>query len=174
MILGDADNDGLPANVEDDACFVAGADTDPTNAFADQDADGYSNLDDLTTADGPCVEAEDYPVSAIFGPDVLYVPSNGDEVTITVASSRRDLRQIAASSVRITDISGADLSMPAFRWTVDKRGVGIARFDRQAVIQQVQSLDLVGQTISITIAGTSLSDGWTFSGSDMFVARPAN
>jgi CSLREA domain-containing protein len=168
-ILADADNDWLPANVEDDPCFPAGADSDPTNAFADYDNDGYSNLDDLYTNEGPCVPAHEYSVLATFGPDVLYVPSRGDTVSITVVSPRRKL--VAATTVRITDLSGAEVSIAATSWTVDKNGVGKATFNRQVVIARLTELGLVGQTVSVTVTGDS--SGWTFRGTDTFEAKPA-
>lgn len=175
VILADADNDWLPADVEADAtCFGANADSDPTNSFGDADGDGYSNVDDMLTDEGPCDPADAYTVFATFGPDVLYIPSSGDSVTITVTSPRRDLKQVAGSTVRISDLSGAVVSIPATSWTVDKKGVGVARFSRQAVSQMLTTLGLVGQTVTVTITGTSITHSWTLTGTDTFEAKVAN
>jgi hypothetical protein len=70
-------------------------------------------------------------------------------------------------------LSGEVVAIPNTGWTVDKSGVGVAKFDRQVVIQKLQQLGMTNTTVHYTIVGTSMQ-GWSFEGTDAAEAKPAN
>jgi len=160
----DADNDGIPAAVEEQSCFSAGADQDPLNAFADYDGDGIPNADDPE----PCIAATSYAATASFEAAQLTLKSNARFVTFSVQIPNRDLTQVDDASVRITTIADGDVSAdPAFanlKWAVSG-GVGTARFDRRSLVAYLIAHDIHDQTISIGLAGSSSSQNWSFTGS---------
>ena len=163
-IVTDADNDGIPATVESQACFRSG-DDDPLNAFVDYDGDGLVNANDPQ----PCTPAATSTAIVDFNPDPLPMPSSGTTVTVDVRVPGRSLAQILASSVRLTRIADADVSNdPRFQniaWTI-MNGVGTAKFDRQKLLQYLQSRNLHNRVITLTIAGRSGAPAWSFEGSD--------
>lgn len=165
-VLADADNDGIAANVESQSCFGAGADNDPLNADDDSDGDGIANANDPQ----PCVPATSYTAIADFNPDPFPTPSSGTTVTVEVRVPGRNVAQVLASSVRITRIADEDVSTdPRFAniaWSVTKQGVGIAKFDRQKLIQYLAGRDIHNRVITITVAGRSGAPPWSFEGSD--------
>jgi CSLREA domain-containing protein len=160
----DADNDGMPADVEGQSCFTTG-DNDPLNAYSDYDGDGIPNSVDPQA----CTPATSYTATADFNPDPLPVTSTGNTVTVNIRIPGRNVAQVIGSSVRITQIADADVSTdPRFQniaWTV-ANDVGTAKFDRQKLVQYLAGRNIHNRTISITVAGRSGAPPWTFQGSD--------
>ena len=179
-VLEDADNDGIPAPVDNrlpttdvqDCGTNTGGDSNPRNAYFDADRDGYLNGSDYILQDA-CVAATSYPANTVFSPDTLYIPSAGASVTMMVTLPLRDIRTVIGNTVRLHAISGEVVDLPNTGWLVDKNGVGIAKFDRQALIRKLQELGRVGTSTYFTITGTS-SQGWTFEGTDAADVKPAN
>jgi CSLREA domain-containing protein len=160
----DADNDGMPADVEGQSCFTSG-DNDPLNAYSDYDGDGIPNASDGQ----PCSPSASYSAIADFNPDPLSLdPSNG-VVTVSVNVPFRNVAQVLSTSVRLTRIADADVSTdPRFQnisFMVEK-GVGLAKFDRAKLIQYLIGRNIHNRTISITIAGRSGAPPWSFEGTD--------
>ncbi|MDQ3379964.1 MAG: right-handed parallel beta-helix repeat-containing protein [Actinomycetota bacterium] len=164
-VLTDADNDGIAANVESQSCFGAGADNDPLNADDDSDGDGIPNANDPQ----PCVPATSYTAIVDFTPDPLPTGSTGTTVTVEVRVPGRNIAQVLASSVRITRIADEDVSTDSrfanIAWTI-KSGVGIAKFDRQKLVQYLADRNIHNRVITITVAGRSGAPPWSFEGSD--------
>lgn len=160
----DADNDGMPADVESQSCFTTG-DNDPLNAYSDFDGDGIPNSVDPQA----CAPATSYNAIADFNPDPLPVTSSGNTVTVDIRIPGRNVAQVIGSSVRITEIADADVSSDPrfqnFAWTV-ANGVGTAKFDRQKLVQYLAGRNIHNRTISITVAGRSGAPPWTFQGTD--------
>ena len=172
-VVADADNDGIPASAEG----PCGSDTNARDAYFDTDHDGYLAQNDYALGGNPCVASTSYPADIVtFSPDTLYVPSIGTAVTMTVQLSLRDLKTVIRPSNGMNpvlkSISGVEVNIPNTGWTVDKNGLGVAKFDRQRVIQALQSLGLVGRTAYYTITGTS-TGGWSFEGTDAAEVKPA-
>lgn len=164
QILADSDNDGLSASEESQGCFASGGDSDPSNAYADNDQDGIPNVDDPE----PCKAASDYNATVRFSVDQLSLSSTATTLTATVRVPYRNLSQVVPSSVRISKVGGKDVSGDArfqnIGWSVNA-GTGTAVFDRQKIIQYLKSEGLTG-TVWFTISGKSLSPAWSFDGAD--------
>lgn len=144
------------------------ADQNPKNAFADPDGDGIPNVDDPA----PC-EAKTTPYNAVvdINPATLPVPSNGNNISVTIRVPYRNVAQVGSTSVRITSIAERPASIMALKWTV-ANGVGTAVFDRQKVIQFLQQKGVVNKTIWIVVEGSSASPSWSFSGRDSMKVVP--
>lgn len=164
VVLADADNDGIPAVVESQECFSSG-DSDPLNAFVDDDGDGLVDADDPE----PCEPASSYAGIADFNPATLAVRSTGGVATVDVRVPYRSISQILSSSVRIVSIADEDVSGdPGFQnlgWTV-VGDTGTAKFDRQKLIQFLSSRNLHDRVVTITIRGSADAQAWTFEASD--------
>jgi hypothetical protein len=163
VVKTDADNDGIPADVE--AC-IGGSDSDPLNAFGDFDGDGIPNQSDPQ----PCLAAASYTASEDFNPDPLPLTSTGSPVTVYIRLPSRNLAQIDPGSVRITAIAGEDVSTdPRFAstaWSVSG-GVGTAKFDRQKLFQYLTANGIKNRVISISVSGrSSILPQWSFDGFD--------
>ena len=175
-VLADADNDGIAQNVEEGqgSCITSvdgdpntSPDHDPLNAFADSDNDGFPNGSDAQ----PCVPATSYRAIADFNPDPFPVPSSGTTVTFDVSVPGRNMAQVQPSTVRLVEIAEIDVSsdtrLRQIAWTVDaKKNTANAKFDRQYLIGWLQSHNLVGKRVTLTIRGSSGAPSWTFEGSD--------
>jgi CSLREA domain-containing protein len=165
----DADNDGMPADVEGQSCFTSG-DNDPLNAYSDYDGDGIPNASDGQ----PCSPATSYSAIADFNPDPLQLGTSNGVVTMSVTIPSRNVAQVLSTSVRLTKIADEDVSTdPRFQsisWTV-QNGVGTAKFDRPKLIQYLLSRDIHNRLISITIAGRSGAPPWSFQGSDTVLVQ---
>lgn len=182
-ILGDNDNDGLWTGIEPTACGGSG-DDDPTNAYTDADGDGVPNLDeavvgsDLCVGNPPALKAS----TITFDPSTLYVPSNGNTVTVYVKVPGQNLAEVVGGSVRITRISGRGRGTydattdPAFfdftnlSWSVSGT-TGTAKFDRQALNSFLLVRNLVGTTVTVTVAGRSANPAWRFEGPATFTSK---
>ena len=157
QVLEDKDNDGVPVTTE--GCY-RGNDNDPNDAFGDFDADGVPNQQD----EDPCSARALYDGTADFDPDVLNYPSNGTGVSVSMMLSLRyrDITQVSGSTIRITRLGGKQVPPgdPAFNatgWAVAK-GVGTAKFDRQAIINFLcPSADKCqrDQMVWVTIGGSA-------------------
>ena len=177
FVIADTDHDGLPDVVESEC-------GDPNNAFdafGDDDGDGYNDLNDYAATDeGPCEDADFYPATATFDPQTLFVPSSGTSVTMTVRVPLRNLTAVDGSTVRLTEISGADVSTnPLFLntgWSV-RSGVGTAKFSRKAINDFLLANHMVGGKVWFTIEGTApstlTSPAWSFQGSASTNASPS-
>ena len=60
---------------------------------------------------------------------------------------------------------GEPLTAEDIAWTINN-GVGIAKFDRQILIQYLQSRNIHNRVITLTIAGQGGAPPWSFEGSD--------
>ena len=181
-IQPDKDNDGISGLVEQ--CYAGSGDPQPDdnpfNAYKDADEDGLRNVND----DAPCAPADFYEMIGDFDPDTLFIPSSGNPVTFYVKGTR-SLRDVDGLSVRLARIQGAAIQPtdPVFNgralsWTVGADGVGVAKFDRQALTQWIDDHNLEGTypLMVITGSGTSVFNGqsytWTFEAADTTHAKP--
>ena len=174
-ILADADHDGIAALLEAQSCFPAGADADPSNAFADYDGDHITNLDDAATPGGPCIPQPPEPVepphvaTVNFSPDPLPISTTRKVVTAEVGVAGHDLTEVVGAGVRIVRIAGADVSTnPAFvslSWSVTG-DTAMATFNRKALTSYLRSNKLLNQTVNIVVAGWAAGGAWSFEGTD--------
>lgn len=168
QILKDADNDGVTAANE--TC-AGGSDNDPFDTFADGDSDGASNGAD----EDPCVPRVVYEAFGDFDPNNLFVPSSGTPVTMYVRSSMRDLRKVLGPTVRITRISGNDVTdvpqLAAISWQALSPNQGIAKFDRAALTNYLFSNHLTNQYVTLTVGGSAAVEGWSFEATDAPLVR---
>lgn len=172
MVLTDADNDGIPA--DDEACYAGPSDptpdSNPFNAYSDFDGDGYLNVDD----EQACVAATSYQLTAHFLPRTINTGSDGTLAGLLVVTPYRNLNHVVASSLRVTKISGVDVSPsdPDFNGTVTSwnviAGVGIAGVNRQDLIDYLEREGLVDRFITVTLEGTGATGGipWEFEAYD--------
>ena len=101
----DADNDGMPADVESQSCFATG-DNDPLNAYSDYDGDGIPNSVDPQA----CTPATSYTAIADFNPDPLPIASSGQHGDGRHPHPGSQRGSGDRSSVRITAIADDDVS----------------------------------------------------------------
>ena len=169
-IVEDADNDGLTAAEEALGCitydpFYAGPDQDPLNAFRDDDVgggDGIPNVDDPDI----CTRATTYEATVDIDANMVLSQPLG-VITGFVQLRYRPITAVNGSTVKIASINGITANIPALRWSVDKNGVGIAKFDKQAVIGFLKDNDIGTGYALVTISGRSVGNTWTFQGSDL-------
>ena len=177
-IVEDADNDGLTATEEAQGCvtndpaFVEPPgylpDQDPLNSFRDGDLDGIPNIDDPAA----CTAASVY--EAIVDVDAEMVKSQPlGVITGFVKLRYRPITAVIGSTVRISSINDIPANIPSLRWSIDKNGVGISKFDKAAVIAFLNDHDIPNGLVLITITGCSTANcappptGWRFEGSDV-------
>jgi hypothetical protein len=162
-ILQDEDNDGLTIDEETLPCVASlgPPDQDPLNAFLDGDGDGIPNVDDAAI----CTAATSYEAIVDVDADMVKSQPLG-VVTGFVTLRYKPITQVVGSSVRITSINGKPANIPSLRWSVDKNGVGVSKFDKAAVVGFMNANGIGTGWAQITIAGGS-SAGWTFEGSDL-------
>lgn len=150
-IVADSDNDGM-TNAEEDAatCFSSSRNSDPTNAFDDNDKDGIVNVDDPK----PCASAVN--VTTDFEPNTLNLGSTGVPVTVRLSAtaSSGPMSAVDPTTVRITRIGGKEMSLPAQSWSVTG-GVGTAQFDRLSVNNAVRSLGVTSGYVAIVVSATA-------------------
>jgi hypothetical protein len=166
-IVEDADNDGLTAAEEALPCvtrdlFYTSNDLDPLNAFRDDDSDGIPNVDDVAI----CTAAALYEATVDVDADMVLSQPLG-VVTAFVQLRYRPITAVNGSTVKIASINGITADIPALRWSVDKNGVGIAKFDKKAVIGFLNDHDIDNGFVLVTISGRSVGNTWTFEGSDL-------
>jgi len=111
-------------------------------------------------------------VSVAFNPQTLYVPSNGNDVTVTVRGQGQNLGQVSASSVRIVTVGATTVSIPIDTaggggWSRNSDGSYTAKFSRQAVSCAMSQNGYVGFYVPVVI--TASGPGFTIRGFD-----PAN
>ena len=152
-ILKDGDNDLRPPGEcnENDA--------NPRDAFGDSDGDGIPDVDD----DNPCVSANNATVK--FDPQNLYVPSEGNDITLYVKSGALDLGNVKPSTVAISKIGPWYVDFKAKSWAYDNKSKQwVAKFGRHEVTKFMSDKGLVDQFVPVVITG---SDGTkTFRGFD--------
>lgn len=187
-ILADADDDGIPASLDRTSCATGAtsADDDPTNAFGDLDGDGLPNQSDPEPCRPPDPATFAYEATTNFDPSTLYIPSSGNTVTVYVSVAGRDMRQIAASSVRLDRIAGAVPgtsdsgscarfgTFVATAWTATA-DQGVAKFDRQRLIGYLTCRGVMNRQIDVRIVGaskTSIAPSWRFTGIGSTLVRP--
>jgi hypothetical protein len=167
-ILADADNDGVPRELE--VGCAGSSDTDAEDAYyGDADGDGIPNADDVTTAGGPCTAATSYQATVDVKPDTIVTSSTSSPVSASISMPFRDLLAVEPSSVRIRRIEGLDVSddprFVATGWTVTG-GVATATFDRAKVNEYLRSEGILNRKATFTIGGTSTDGTWSFEGTD--------
>jgi CSLREA domain-containing protein len=167
-VLADNDHDGFSDVDETTTCFGAGAATDGSTPSGDADGDGIPNASDVE----PCVAQSLFVGIADFDPDELNLTSAGSTVTVAIRLPQRDIRQISGATVRIVAVGSQPLTLGNIGWSV-KKGVGTAKFGRQALIDFLTSHGVEDTSVSITVAGTSSTNPtWTFEATDAtFVKR---
>ena len=149
--MEDADNDGLTAAEEALPCvtfdpFYASDDLDPLNAFRDDDSDGIPNVDDTAI----CTAATSY--EAIVDIDAEMVKNQPlGVITGFVTLRYRPITAVNGATVKIVSINGKPANIPSLRWSVDKNGVGISKFDKNAVIGFMNDNDIGTGFALITI-----------------------
>ena len=161
----DADHDGWN-------CDGPGADFDDTNkydAYRDCDNDGLYNAED-----GDCTPETSYGSTADFVPDPLVLPYTGN-VTMTVQIPNRNPADVLASSVRLTNIDGQNVSTDnGFKATnvlVTNTGFLRATFNGTYLSSWLLARHggVYNRRILITIGGSSKPTPpptWTFAGTD--------
>jgi len=157
-ILPDADNDGIPAATET-GC-LGSSDTNPMDAYGDNDLDGIPNVDDPE----PCAP-QNGPYTAVmtFQPNPFPIPSSGNTVNVTVQVPYRSLSQVLARSVAITKINGESFPLSSVSWKV-ANNVAQALFDRQAIVGYFTSHNIHNRNVVFTIIGSSNAPPWSFEG----------
>jgi Tol biopolymer transport system component len=193
VVLQDADKDGIPIGLETSLPCVAGGatgppDSDPLNAFKDGDLDGKLNQDEVSTGTAPCVKQTSYEGVALFVPSTVDVSST--ERTFSAQGMKVDyvdMRNVVASSVRIVNLAGFDVSAdPAFRTTgyIGYKEYAAAAFNRQAIIAFLRSKDiphpgLASEQVDIVVGGQGVTrvtgqpnHNWTFTARGTFRAVP--
>ena len=174
-IVEDADNDGLTAAEEAQGCvtndptFVEPPayepDQDPLNSFRDGDLDGIPNIDDPAA----CTAATVYEAIVDVDADMVKSQPLG-VITGFVKLRYRPITAVNGATVRISSINGISTGpngIPSLRWSIDKNGVGISKFDKMAVINFMNAHDIGDGYALITIRGSSFGNTWTFEGSDL-------
>jgi hypothetical protein len=99
-----------------------------------------------------------------FDPQTLYVPSNGNSVTLTLRAEGDELRTAPVSSVRIVRIANTAVSIPVDAsggtggWVANGDGTWSAKFSRIAVTCAMHATGLVGGYLPVVVtAGTGAS-----------------
>lgn len=182
-VVQDTDRDGLSDDAENSqGCFPLGAATDGNSINLDSDSDGIPDGQDPApcTANTPA-----YSPTVTFDPATLYVPANGNYVTVYVAQNHGtpSLASLQAGSVSIASITGIPVNGTSATtvnvtgqpfatnrsWTLTetagKDQVGTAKFDRQQLGAFLAATFKMGQRLTIGITGYSSVPAWTFSGS---------
>lgn len=102
-------------------------------------------------------------VGVDFNPQTLYVPSSGNDVTLTVTPNGQDLSQVSASSVYITQIGDFEASIPVDTssgnggWTAGGGGTYSAKFSRQTITCFMNSHQLSGGYVPVVLTATAPS-----------------
>jgi hypothetical protein len=148
-VCRDADNDGRCAPTTSPPRPCDEDDSDPTDGYRDSDGDGIVDTDDPD----PCVNANNAVLD--FDPDLLYVPSSGQPVSVRITSHSVALQDVDPASVRITRAGGWGYVLPAVSWKAERRGVWVAKFDRQELTTFLASKGLTGRYVPIVIEGSS-------------------
>lgn len=177
QIVTDADGDGIPAS--DESCYNSSTDPNPDqnslDAYSDPDGDGLPNDFD----DAPCVAATFSNARENFDPDTLYIPSSGNDVTVSITVPGRNLGRFPdfASTVHISEIQGQPVDIPVTAWNVNPDGSAVAKFSRSVVVgyfQDSQHQSLLNHQVRFVVSGSTQSGGWSFEGSDLSLVKPAN
>jgi hypothetical protein len=111
-------------------------------------------------------------VTVSFNPQTLYVPSNGQDVTMTVKPQNQKLSSIDPKTVRIVQVGNLAVSIPVDTasgtkgWVANSDGTYTAKFVRLTVSCAVQKTGLVGFYVPIVIAGSSTDGSTTIRGFD--------
>ena len=88
-------------------------------------------------------------------------------ITGFVTLRYRPITAVNGATVKIVSINGKPANIPSLRWSIDKNGVGISKFDKNAVIAFMNANDIGTGFALITIRGSSFGNTWTFEGSDL-------
>jgi len=164
----DADHDGWN-------CDGPGADFNDNNkydAYKDCDNDGQYNADDGDVV--PCTPDASASSTADFQPDPLVLPFTGT-ATMTVQISNRNPADVLASSVRLTNIDGQNVStdnnFKATSVLVTNTGFLRASFNGTYLSSWLLARHggVYNRRILVTIGGSSKptpTPTWTFTGTD--------
>lgn len=94
-------------------------------------------------------------VGVRFDPQTLFVPSNGNDVTLTLTSNGLDLSALDPSTVKITEVGNVPTSLPmTSKLTMNKDGTYQAKFSRQQLTCAMHSNGLSSGYVRVVIAGT--------------------
>ncbi len=173
IIVGDADNDGIPTAVDTATCLPGGAsrDNDPTNAFGDCDGDGIPNGSDPA----PATPATSYQGTATFDPQSLNLDSNGNPVTVTVSIQNRDMRNLTPSSLGWPGSTASTRTDPrasgtcfmtianatAYSFSATAT-VATMKFSRPALVTWLKCMGVRGRTVELKVAGAATNPAYTF------------
>ena len=127
---------------------------DPLNAFRDGDRDGIPNVDDPAL----CTPTATY--EAIVDIDAEMVKSQPlgvvtGFITLRNRPATASLTQVNGSTVRISSVNGIPANIPTLRWSIDKNGVGISKFDKAKIIAFLNSHNIGNGPVLITVSGAA-------------------
>lgn len=92
-----------------------------------------------------------------FAPQSLYIPSNGNDVTLTVTTEHQDLSRIDASTLHLS-IVGSTVPLNSKGWTPNGDGSYTAKFDRLAVSCAVKKAGLASGYARAVLTGSGSPD----------------
>jgi hypothetical protein len=168
-IVADTDNDGMTDDEENAASCITylGDDRnlDPLNAFRDDDGDGIPNVDDTAI----CTAATAFEAIVDVDADMVRNQPLGVLSGFVTLWRYRPITAVNGSTVRISSINGIPADIRSLRWSVDKNGVGISKFDKAVVIGFLNTNHIENGPVLITISGggSYLGKAFTFEGSDL-------
>lgn len=142
---------------------------------------GYTLTEKVTDSNGTASASVTYKVlpdpnhlganvTVNFDPNTLYVPSSGNDVTLTVKSQSTDLKVIDPKTVRLSSIGGFPTSIPVDSasgttgWVRNSDGTYSAKFNRQTVTCFINQHGQVGMYVAIVLSASG--NGVTIQGYD--------
>ena len=169
--VGGANSTSLQLNPTTPGGWVTGR---YTLTFRATNSNGLSNDATTTVTVLPDPQHRGQNVRVSFAPQTLYVPSSGNDVTLTVTPQTQDLSKIVASSVRISQVGAEAANIPVDTasgttgWASTSGGSYLAKFSRSALTCFMQSHGLNGGYVAVVITGSSApgSSQFTISGFD--------
>ena len=169
--VGAANSTSLQLNPTTPGGWVTGR---YTLTFRATNSNGLSNDATTTFTVLPDPQHRGQNVRVSFAPQTLYVPSNGNDVTMTVTPQTQDLSKIVAGSVRISQVGAEAANIPidtasgTTGWGTTSGGSYQAKFSRSALTCFMQSHGLNGGYVAVVITGSSAagSSQFTISGYD--------
>lgn len=94
-------------------------------------------------------------VGVSFDPQTVFIPSNGNDVTVTLTPYGQDLSILDPATVRITEVGNVPVSLSmTSKLVVNKDGTYQAKFSRQQLTCAMQSHGLSSGYVRVVIAGT--------------------
>jgi streptogramin lyase len=179
-IDGDAENDGISETIENKCGFGNFDQPGVLDAYADLDADGIPNIDDIALGRDPCTPVTGpYAALIISFPQTIYLGSTGSFFAAGIAVPYRDIMQVTGSSVQITRIGLKDVSADplftnpnnifwfaaTFNGIDHANGGALVIFQLQNLISYLKQAGISSGSITITVSGsgtTATGATWQF------------